>query len=109
MTTCYDTELSNELVCKQIKDLINRFYKILPIKESGEPTLKQYQSSLLREMLGFQSLIVALKYDDRYMSLLSILQYMIEFDPDVDLVRSDVFKAINILKSLQKKYCFEVG
>lgn len=109
MMTCYDIELSNELVYKQIKDLVNRFYKILPIKESGEPTLKQYQSSLLREMLGFQSLIVALKYDDRYMSLLSILQYMIEFDPDVNLVRSDVFKAINILKSLQKKYCHEAG
>lgn len=109
MMTCYDIELSNELVYEQIKDLVNRFYKILPIKESGAPTLKQYQSSLLREMLGFQSLIVALKYDDRYMSLLSILQYMIEFDPDVDLVRSDVFKAINILKSLQKKYCHEAG
>ena len=109
MMTCYGVELSNELVSRQIKDLVNRFYKILPIKESGEPTLKQYQSGLLREMLGCKELIVALKNDDRYLSLLSILQCMIDYDPDVDTVRSDVFKAINILKSLQKKYCHEAG
>lgn len=109
MMTCYDIELSDELVSRQIKNLVNRFYKILPIKESGEPTLKQYQSGLLREMVGFKELIVAFKYDDRYLSLLSILQYMIDNDPDVETVKSDVFKAINILKSLQKKYCCKAG
>ena len=109
MMTSHNIELSDELVARQIKDLVNRFYKILPIKESGEATLKQYQLSLLREMLGCQSLIVAFGYDDRYLSLLSILQYMIDYDPDVNAVRSDVFRAINILKSLQKKYCPEAG
>lgn len=105
MMTKHNIELSDELISRQIYDLVNRFYKILPIKESGEPTLKQYQESLLREMLGCQSLIVAFHQDDRYISLLSILQYMIDHDPDVSIVRSDVFRAIGILKNLQKKYC----
>lgn len=103
--TSHGIELSNELVNRHLRDLVNRFYKILPIKESGEPTLLQYQKSLLREMLGLQNLIVALKNDDRYLSLLSILQYMIDYNPDVSAVRSDVFRAISILNHLQKKYC----
>lgn len=107
MMTSHNVELSNELVSRYTKDLVNRFYKILPIKESGELTLKQYQCSLLREMLGCQGLITAFRHDDRYLSLLSMLQYMIDNDPDVDTIRSDVFKAINILKNLQKKYCNE--
>ena len=107
MMTSHGIELSNELVSRQVKGLVNRFYKILPIRESGEPTLKQYQNSLLREMLGCQNLIIAFRYDDRYLSLLSILQYMIDYDPDVDIIKSDVFKAINILKNMQKKYCQE--
>lgn len=104
MMTTYNIEVSDELFCRQMNDLVNRFYKILPIKENGEATLTQYQQSLLREMLGLQGLITALQYDDRYMSLLSILQYMIDHDPEVSVVRSDVFKAINILKSLKAKY-----
>jgi len=107
MMTCYEVEMSDKLVQRQMEGLVNRFYKILPLRESCEPTLKQYQRSLLREMLGFQELIVVLKYDDRYVSLLSILQYMISHEPDVDVTRSEVFRAINIIKNLQKKYCRE--
>lgn len=109
MMTSQNIELSNELIHRYIHELVNRFYKILPIKESGETTLLQYQKSLLREMLGCQNLIVAFQYDDRYLSLLSILQYMIDYDPDVDSVRSDVFRAIGILKRLQGKYCLDAG
>lgn len=105
MKTMYDTELSDALVGKYLTDLVNRFYKILPIRENEEKTIEQYLESLLREMLGFKSLIIALQYDDRYITLLSILQYFIDEKPDVSKVKSDVFKAINILKKLQKKYC----
>lgn len=84
--------------------LVNRFFKILPIKEEGEPTLKQYMQSLQREMLGCQSLIIMLKDDDRYMSLLSILQYLIDNDTTIKTTKMEVFRAINILRQLQKKY-----
>lgn len=107
MMTTHNIEISNQLVNNQIGDLVNRFYKILPIKESGEATLHQYLLSLQREMLGCHNLVSAFQHDDRYLSLLSILQYFIDYEPDVQIVKSDVFKAINILKKLQKKYCGE--
>lgn len=107
MMTSHNIELSDELISKQLRGMVNRYYKILPIKESGEATLGQYQRSLLREMLGMKELITALQNDDRYLSLLSILQYMIDYDPDISTLRSDVFRAISILNHLREKYCPE--
>lgn len=104
MMTRYDVEVNNEMFVKKLHCFVNQFYKILPIKESGEPTLVQYMKSLLREMLGCQALIVALENDAQYLSLLSMLQYMIDHECDVATVKSDVFKAINILKRMQARF-----
>ena len=54
-------------------------------------------------MLGCKSLILALENDAQYLTLLSILQYMIDHDCDVATVKSDVFKAIGIIKRMQAK------
>lgn len=105
MMTVYNVEISDRMVANYINVLVNRFYKILPIKESGEDTLKRYLESLLREMVGMKDLISYINDDDRYLSLLAIVQYFIDHDTDVATVRTDVFKAISILKKLQKKYC----
>lgn len=99
-----DIELPNEMVSKYLSSLIGQFYKILPIKESGEPSLGKYMDSLQREMIGCKDLIVALNNDELYLSLLAILQYLIENDCDTGIVKTEVFKAINICKKLQKKY-----
>lgn len=104
MMTTKGIELPNQAVQKYFKALVGQFYKILPIKESGEPSLGKYMDSLQREMIGCHSLIEALNYDELYISLLGVLQYLIENDCDVDTVRSEVFKAISICKKLQRKY-----
>ncbi|MBQ3023205.1 MAG: hypothetical protein IJD91_07805 [Clostridia bacterium] len=104
MMTSKNMELPDNVVQKYLKALIGQFYKILPIKESGEPSLGKYMDSLQREMIGCQSLIVALDNDELYLSLLAVLQYLIENDCDTNTVKCEVFKAINICKKLQKKY-----
>lgn len=108
MMTNKGLDISNAMVVNRLNGLISQFFKILPIKESGDKTLKKYMMSLQREMLGYQSLIVAIHDDDRYMSLLAILEYMITHvdDPELDVatVRSDVFKSINILNKLRDQY-----
>lgn len=104
MMTSRSIELPDKVVQKYLKALIGQFYKILPIKESGEPSLDKYMESLQREMIGCQSLILALNNDELFLSLLAVLQYMIENDCDISTVKCEVFKAINICKKLQKKY-----
>lgn len=108
MPTKYGTEISRKMKKSRIDELINQFYKILPMKESQADTLSQYVSSLLREMLGMQELMLEWKEDGRYLSLCGILQSFVN-NPDMDVltVRSDVFKAISIIKNLQKKYSAE--
>lgn len=104
MMTNKSIELPDKVVQKYLKSLIGQFYKILPIKESGEPSLGKYMDSLQREMIGCQHLIVALDHDELYLSLLAILQYLVENECDTTVVKCEVFKAINICKKLQKKY-----
>lgn len=105
MTTRNNDEISDRMVSGYMSNLINRFYKILPIKENGEPTMIPYLESLLREMSGFKTLMPAIDDDDRYVTLLAILQHFISDDPDVATVKSDVFRAINIIKKLREKHC----
>lgn len=104
MMTSHGLEIDREMLTSRLADLVNQFYKILPIKESAEHTLQKYLLSLQREMLGCRSLIIALHCDGRYLSLLSILQFLIDNDCSVAVVRSEVFRAIGIIKKLNAKY-----
>ena len=105
MMTIYNVEMSREVMKKRVNELINQFYKILPLRENESATLSQYTGSLLREMLGMKQLLVEWHDDSQYASLLGILQYISDNPTcDVSVVKSDVFKAINIIKRLQKKY-----
>lgn len=104
VTTSHGIDLDRDVLLRYMAGLVHRFYKILPLREENEPTLDQYIEGLLRELLGCKALIEFLKDDDRYMSLISMLQYMLVNKPDVATTKSDVFRAINILRQLQKKY-----
>lgn len=104
MNTYINIEIPDKLFGNYLESLVGLFYKILPIKESGEPSLGKYMDSLQREMIGCQHLIVALDHDELYLSLLAILQYLVENECDTTVVKCEVFKAINICKKLQKKY-----
>ena len=104
MKTIYDIDISREMMKNKLCDLVNQVYKILPLKESDSPTLNQYLAGLMRELLGFKALIVALHDDGLYASLLSIIQFLSDNDCDNAVVKTDVFKAIGIVKKLQKKY-----
>lgn len=93
-----------------MRSLVNRFFKILPIRESGEDSLETYMRSLLSELLGFKELIVAVHEDSEFVSLLNILQYLID-NPECSLVvvKREVFRAISICNKLKAKYAVEVA
>lgn len=104
MRTSLEIQLPRRIVVKYLNSLVGQFYKILPMKESGEETLGKYMMSLQREMLGCKSLIVSLDDDELYLRLMSILQYLIENECDVGTVKTEVFKAIELCKLLKNKY-----
>lgn len=88
-----------------LRSLINLFFKILPLKESGERSLETYMRSLQAELLGCNSLVEAIHDDSMFLSLIAILQYLIDNpDCDVPFVRREVFCAISICNKLKEKY-----
>ena len=108
MKTRYGTEFSRKMKKSRVDELINQFYKILPMKENNAATLSQYISTLLRELLGMNELMLEWQEDGQFITLCGILQYFLDHpDCGTDVVRSDVFKSINMIKRLQKKYSAE--
>ena len=83
------------------RTLINLFFKILPIKESGESSLDTYMRSLQAELLGCKELIEAIHEDP----LIAILQYLIDNPScEVSVVKREVFRAISICNKLKSRY-----
>ena len=69
MRTRYGTELPDQLLCHYLDTLVAQFYKILPMRESEEPTVKEFMSSLQVELIGVKGVIESLDYDERYLKL----------------------------------------
>lgn len=102
--TILDQPLSENLVKNYFKNLVNRYFKILPMRENNEPSLSKYLRSLRIELIGCKGIIPELREEPDFLTLLSILEYIIE-NPNcpIDDIRSEVFHAISICKRLQKR------
>lgn len=87
------------------KSMVNRFFKILPLKENGDATLPVYIESFQGELLGCKELVNALQADSQFVSLLAILQYLAD-TPELSTtsLRREVFRAISICNKLSAKY-----
>ena len=97
--------MSAAVLDNYLRSLINLFFKILPLKESGERSLKTYMKSLQAELLGCNALVETIHDDSMFLSLASILQYLIDSpDCSVVFVRREVFRAISICNKLREKY-----
>jgi len=105
MTFEYQGELTPEVVARYFRYLVNRFFKILPIRENGEGSLVPYLTSLQRELSGFRNLIDYINGDAQYTALMAKLQWMID-NPDYKFMdfRSEVFGAISICNTLKVRY-----
>lgn len=97
--------INQSLIPQYFKSLIGRFFKILPMREASESTLNTYMCSLRAELLGCGSLIPDIGDDTSYLTLLSILQYLIDnCGEPVTVVKREVFRAINICSKLEAVY-----
>lgn len=102
--------LDAKMMNNYFRYLIDRFFKILPLKESEESSLNIYIRSLQMELLGCKNVMMTVQYDALFLSLICILQSLIdEPDCDVDVVRREVFRAISICNKLIKRYAVDGG
>ena len=71
--------------------------------------MNEYIRSLQLEMLGCRQLIIALQNDAMYLRLICILQYLLDNDCEVQVVKREVFKAISTCKKLRDRYFTDGG
>lgn len=102
--------IDKEILRNYFKTLVNQFFKILPIREENEGSLTVYLQSLQVELLGCKNLITIIQHDSSFLTLLSILQFLID-NPDCTVreVKREVFKAISICNKLQAQYTNRKG
>lgn len=97
--------ISNEILGNYFRNLVGHFFKILPMREANEGSLIVYMQSLQAELLGCKELVNIIKNDASYLTLLSILQYLIDTpECTVREVKREVFRAISICNKLRAQY-----
>ena len=100
--------LPRENFCKYFEFLINKTYKILPLKEEKSDTLKSYLESYLRELIGNKDLVSILVNEPRFITVLNTMQFLISEEYSNKVCKREVFKSIRILEEINEKYFKEV-
>ena len=101
----YGLYLRPKLLSAYFDTLVDMFFKILPMWEEGSETLPDYLDRFLRELIGFRALASTLHDDARIVSIMAIIQYLIE-NPEcrIGTVKRMVFHAISICDNLRMQY-----
>ena len=96
--------IPKESFCNYFKFLINKTYKILPLKEENSETLKSYLESYLRELIGNKELVSVLVNEPKFITVLNTMQFLISEDYSINVCKKEVFKCIRILEEINLKY-----
>ena len=96
--------LPKENFCRYFEFLINKTYKILPLKEEKSDTLKSYLESYQRELIGNMDLIPLLVDEPKFITLLNTMQFLISDEYSDKVCKREVFKCIRILEEINEKY-----
>lgn len=99
----YDV-IPDQLFLNYLDFLIGKVYKCLPMREQQDKTLIKYMESLQRELVGNKELIIELKYNGNFQSILGKLQYLISNEVDIKTFKKDIFDCISLITKLKSEY-----
>ena len=98
-------EIESTLLDNYFHVLVNRIFKILPMRENNEESLGTYLINLRDEMLGCQEMIPDIKTNSLYAGIMFTIQYLIDApNCEVDDVKSKVFGAISMCNKIASSY-----
>ena len=105
METSVGLPLDEKAVGVYLKNWVAKFFKVIPIRESNDPSLTVYLQSLQREILGCEAMLPVMRQDAQFLSLVCRLQYLID-TPEMPFLelRRDIFTCISICNKLRAKY-----
>lgn len=92
-------DLPNELLSAYKEKLTGRVFKILPMKEENSSTWEVYIESLLHELIGNKELVKELKENAEFLSMLGVLEGLIN-EEDIKVIRREIFNCLNLIKKI---------
>ncbi len=99
----YDV-IPDQLFLNYLDFLVGKVYKCLPMREQEDKTLNKYMESLKRELIGNKELIIELKYNGNFQTILGKLQYLISNEVDLKTFKKDIFDCISLITKLKDEY-----
>lgn len=96
-------KLPNNALKSYLQNLINKVYKILPMKEEQCNTLAPYLLSLENELIGCYKLWDILEENSQFLAIISIIKFLSAEEYDVPTCKREVFKAIHLIESVNKE------
>ena len=94
--TKYDFDLSDEVIKRDLKRLINQVWKIIPMCENGEDWHKQIET-VLTELVGLNEVFMQ---KDQFLQSISKLEGIFLRDVEFSFLRKSVFEIITLLQEL---------
>ena len=85
-----------------LQNLIDKVFKILPMKEEQCGTLPSYLRSLESELVGCYKLWDELADEPQFLALINVVNYLTVEEYDVAVCKREVFKAIHLVESVKK-------
>lgn len=85
-----------------LQNLIDKVFKILPMKEEQCSTLPSYLRSLESELVGCYKLWDELADEPQFLALINVVNYLAFEEYDVAVCKREVFKAIHLVESVKK-------
>lgn len=104
MELIYGMSVDIDVISKNIKRLINKIYKLLPMREEGKDWEKPLES-IIEEFCGMSKIISG--QDDLFFVILCKMKGLLELKDDkyMMLYRRIIFECLNLLSSLEINVC----
>lgn len=83
-----------------LKSLIGAIYKILPMYENHDKNLSEYLDSLCIQLLGALENFDELRLDNKYLSVINVIQYFRTHEYDKRTCKREVLKCTNLLNKM---------
>lgn len=95
-------EINNTACYNYLSRLVDKLFKIIPLKEVHSPTIETYIEDLIFELNGNNNVFVETGYNPKLIDIISILEAIKNEDMSHKEYRRSVFKCISITEQLQE-------
>ncbi len=101
----YNLNISDKIIEKDIKRIINQIYKLLPLREEGENWQKPLQT-VIQQLVGLQRLFLG-QQEEFFLILLCKLEgmnFLIQ-EEQFSLYRRVIFQCLSLLSEIKQNVC----